>query len=179
MATHIALLRAVNLGSHNKIAMADLRDLLAKLRLRDAQTLLQSGNVVFSSTKRDCAPLELLLERGAEKNLALKTAFFVRSAAEWSDIVEANPFPREAKSDPGRLILMTMKSVPGADAVAALKAAVKGRETFRIVGSCLYAVYPDGQGTSKFSVGLIERKLGTSVTGRNWNTVLKIRALLG
>ena len=45
---HVALLRAVNLAGHNKIGMADLKALLVGLGFEDAQTLLQSGNVVFS-----------------------------------------------------------------------------------------------------------------------------------
>jgi enamine deaminase RidA (YjgF/YER057c/UK114 family) len=49
MTTHIGLLRAVNLGSHNKVAMADLRALVGALGLAQPRTLLQSGNLVFLS----------------------------------------------------------------------------------------------------------------------------------
>jgi uncharacterized protein (DUF1697 family) len=178
MATHIALLRAVNLGSHNKIAMADLRALIADLGLRDPHTLLNSGNVVFSEGKKSCAQVEQLLERGIQKSLGMDTEFFVRNAAEWGRIVDGNPFDREAKDDPGHLLLLALKSKPSATAISALEDAIKGRETFRVAGTHAYFVYPDGVGRSKLTVSLIERKLGTAVTGRNWNTVLKIRALL-
>lgn len=178
MATHVALLRAVNLGPHNKIAMADLRALVTKLGLRDAVTLLNSGNVVFSEGKQTCAQLEQVLESGVLKRLGMETAFFVRNAAEWDRIVNGNPFKREAKDDPGHLLMLALKSKPTAAAITALRDAVKGRETFQVGGTHAYFVYPDGVGTSKLTVALIERKLGTSVTGRNWNTVLKIQALL-
>lgn len=178
MATHIALLRAVNLGPHNKIAMADLRDLLGTLGLKEPKTLLQSGNVVFTDEKRAGDKLELLLERGAEKHLRLSTPFFVRDAKAWSKIVAGNPYEREAKSDPGHLVLLTMKSAPTATAISALQESIRGRETFHVRGAHAYAYYPDGIGESKFTIALIERKLSTSVTGRNWNTVLKIAALL-
>jgi len=179
MATHVALLRAVNLGPHNKIAMADLRALIGKLGLRDPQTLLNSGNVVFSEGKKSCAQVEQMLERGILRSLGMETESFVRNATEWSKIVDGNPFAREAKDDPGHLLLLALKSKPNAAAISALKDAIKGRETFHVAGTHAYFVYPDGVGNSKLTVGLIERKLGTSVTGRNWNTVLKIRALLG
>jgi uncharacterized protein (DUF1697 family) len=179
MPSYIALLRAVNLGSHNKIAMADVRELFDALGMRNVKTLLQSGNVVFSTARRDHGALELLFERRAVTNLGITTDFFVRSAAEWNQIVEGNPFAREAKSDPGHLILLAMKGTPDATAVASLRAAIKGRETFHVAGSHAYFVYPDGMGRSKLTVGVIERKLGFAVTGRNWNTVLKIRSLLG
>jgi uncharacterized protein (DUF1697 family) len=158
--------------------MSDLRDLAATLGLADAKTLLQSGNVVFSAKHRTGSSLELLFERGAEKHLGLSTDFFVRSAAEWNDIVSGNPFAREATDDPGHLILLTMKRAPAAAAISLLEGAIKGRETIRAAGSHAYVTYPDGVGQSKLTIRLIERKLGTAVTGRNWNTVLRIHALL-
>ena len=97
---HIALLRAVNLGAHNKIGMADLKALLVGLGFEDAQTLLQSGNVVFSGGSKTTAALEQTLERAAAKQLGLETDFFVRTAKEWQAVIDANPFPREAKDDP-------------------------------------------------------------------------------
>lgn len=179
MPSHVALLRAVNLGSHNKIAMSDLHDLLDALGYRDVKTLLQSGNVVFSARKASGSDVELSLERGAAKNLGLITDFFVRTAAEWRAIVDGNPFMREAKKDPAHLVLLAMKSAPVPAAISSLALAIKGREAVEVRGSHAYAFYPDGIGRSKLSVALIERKLGTRVTGRNWNTVLKIGALLG
>ena len=49
MTVHIALLRAVNLPAHNKVAMTELRALAIALGFTEAQTLLQSGNLVFRS----------------------------------------------------------------------------------------------------------------------------------
>src|SRR4051812_3831952 len=78
MAAHVALLRAVNLPSHNKVGSAELRALMAKLELEEGQTLLQSGNLVFDSEGRTPAALEALLTGGAQKQLGLVTEFFVR-----------------------------------------------------------------------------------------------------
>src|SRR5262249_40477390 len=109
MTTHIALLRAVNLGGHNKIGMADLRELLTGLGLRDGRSLLQSGNLVFRSDVRSADRLEHLLEDAAEKRFGLKTDFFVRTADEWEGIIAGNPFPQEAKLDPGHLLVIFLK----------------------------------------------------------------------
>ena len=38
MTTYIGVLRAINLGSHNKIAMSDLRTMLEKIGLEDPKT---------------------------------------------------------------------------------------------------------------------------------------------
>ena len=174
---HIALLRAVNLAGLNKIAMADLRELCSGLGLLEPQTLLQSGNVVFKCSAASTAKLERIFEDEAKKRLGLATEFFVRTAAEWKAVVADNPFPNEAKSDPGHLIVVALKDAPDRAAVAALQKAIKGREVVKAKGRQAYIVYPDGVGHSKLTMTMIERTLGTRGTGRNWNTVLKLRAL--
>jgi uncharacterized protein (DUF1697 family) len=174
---HIALLRAVNLAGYNKVGMADLRELLGGLGFTDAQTLLQSGNIVFSGGNKTTTALEQTLERAAAKQLGLETDFFVRTAREWQEVIDANPFPREAKEDPGYLLAVIVKHDLAAADVTALQKAIVGREVVRAKGRCAYIVYPDGIGRSKLTSALIEKKLGTRGTGRNWNTVLKLAAL--
>jgi uncharacterized protein (DUF1697 family) len=177
MPVHIALLRAINVGGHKPVAMADLRDLLARLGLRDGRSLLQTGNLVFRSDARKSGPLETLLEAEAAKRLDLHTDFFVRSAGDWTAIMDSNPFPAEAERDPGHLVVMFLKAAAAAADVEALRAAINGREVVHTVGREAYIVYPDGIGPSKLTTALIERKLRTRGTARNWNTVTKLRAL--
>jgi uncharacterized protein (DUF1697 family) len=177
MTTYIGLLRAVNLGAHNKIGMSDLLELLVSLGMIDVQTLLQSGNMVFRSDARTTAELERLIENAAAKQLGLATDVLVRSNKEWKAIVAGNPFPSEAKQDPSHLLLVPLKDAPQRSDVSALHGAVTGRENVRVHGRCAYIVYPDGIGRSRLTMALIEKKLGTRGTGRNWNTVLKLAVL--
>jgi uncharacterized protein (DUF1697 family) len=179
MTSHIALLRAVNLPGHNKVGMADLRKLLIDLGFENVRSLLQSGNLAFESTGQTPVQLEELLESEAKKRLGLETDFFVRTAKEWKAVVTGNPFPEEAERDPGHLIVVFMKEETSAKDVAALQAAIKGREVVRAKGRHAYIVYPDGVGRSKLTNVMIEKKLGSSGTGRNWNTVLKLGDLVG
>ena len=158
--------------------MAALRDLVIRLGLGEGQTLLQSGNLVFAAERRTAADLESLFEREAEKRLGLAIDFFVRSQKEWREIVAGNPYLEEADRDPGHLVVMLLKHRPSAEAVRDLQAAIVGRETVRVTGRHGYIVYPDGIGRSKLTNALIERKLETRGTGRNWNTVLKIAGVL-
>ena len=176
MAAHIGLLRAINLAGFNRISMSELRALMDALGLADAQTLLQSGNVVFRS---DASPdqLEALLEKASVKRLGVQTDFFVRTAKEWRALIEGNPFPKEAKADPGHLLAVVLKAEADAAKVVALQKAITGREVVRAKGRCLYVVYPDGVGRSRLTSALIEKKLGTRGTARNWNTVLKLGVL--
>ena len=172
----IALLRAVNVGGTGKLSMAALRAFAEGLGLANVVTLLQSGNLVFAS---DTKPLDLehLLEREAEKRLHLKTDFFVRAAKEWQTIVAQNPFPAEAKREPARFALMPLRTAPAADQVKALEAAITGPERIGVVGRTLYAIYPERMGQSRLTNRVIETKLDTRCTARNWNTVLKLAAL--
>jgi uncharacterized protein (DUF1697 family) len=175
---HIALLRAVNLPGHNKISMAALKNLIVGLGFADAQTLLQSGNVVFSGGSKTTAVLEEMLERAAAKTLGLETSFFVRTAKDWQAVIDGNPFPREAKDDPSHLLAVITKDVVDPAGVTALQKAIVGRELVRAKGRCVYVVYPDGIGRSKLTPSLFEKFLPLRGTGRNWNTVLKLRALV-
>jgi uncharacterized protein (DUF1697 family) len=94
--------------------------------------------------------------------------------AEWEELVAANPFPKEAQRDPGRLLVIALKAKAEPDRVGALQASIQGPEIIRGVGKQLYVVYPNGVGRSRLTSSLIEKKLGTRGTGRNWNTVLKL-----
>jgi uncharacterized protein (DUF1697 family) len=175
---HIALLRAVNLGAHNKVSMERLCEVFASVGLGGARSLLQSGNVVFESSRRSPAALERLLEEAARKQLNLDTDFFVRTAEEWASIVENNPFPREAEADPGHLLLVCLREEPDSGSVEAFQAAIAGPETVRTVGRQAYITYPNGVGRSRVTTAIIERRLSRG-TARNWNTVLKLAALVG
>jgi uncharacterized protein (DUF1697 family) len=177
--TYVGLLRAVNLGAHNKVGMAELRQLLMELGMQDVRTLLQSGNVVFGSEVRTTAEAERLLEVGAATRLGLDTDFFVRTPAEWKGIIAGNPFPEEARRDPSHLLVVFLKELPAREAVTALQDAITGREVVSAEGRHAYVVYPDGIGRSRLTSALIDKKLGTRGTGRNWNTVLKLGALAG
>ncbi|MGH6977413.1 MAG: DUF1697 domain-containing protein [Stellaceae bacterium] len=173
MTIHIALLRAVNVGGRT-IAMAELKAMITALGFTNARTLLQSGNVVFDSAGKTGAALETLLEAETEKRLKLHADYLVRTIEEWRAIVANNPFLREAKNDPSHLLAIPLKSAPKRTDLAALNAAIKGRETVRAKGRELYAVYPDGIGRSKLTIALIEKKLNMRGTGRNWNTMRKL-----
>jgi uncharacterized protein (DUF1697 family) len=177
MANYIALFRAINVGGHTPVSMAALRDLAAGLGLEDPRTVLQSGNLRFGAPANRAAALESRLEAEAAKRLGLSTAVIVRSAAAWHRIVAANPFPEDAKRDPGHLLVMVLKRSARPEDVRALQAAIKGREMVQGEATQLYLVYPDGIGRSALTTAVIEKAIGTRGTARNWNTVLKLQAL--
>ncbi len=176
-AAYVALLRAVNVGGRNPVPMADLRALAVDLGFVNPRTLLQSGNLVFR-TAHARAKLDTLIEAETQRRFGATIDVVVRSEAEWTRLISANPFVAEAQNDPARLVVMCCKDAPTAAALAALDAAIAGRESARAAGSNVYLRYPDGQGNSRLTTTVIERALATRGTIRNWNTVVKIAALL-
>lgn len=133
MADHVALLRAISVGGHGKISMSDLRAKFAAAGFKDAQTLLQSGNVVFTG-KGKPAQMEKALEAKAG------TDVLVRTASELQKAIDANPFPAEARRDPSRFVVFFLKEPPDAGFEW------PGPERMKLAGRELYIVYPNGQG---------------------------------
>ncbi len=174
----VALLRGINVGGNKKVVMAELRAFMQALGFDDATTLLQTGNVVFGS-RTSSSRLESLFEREAAARLGLTTEFFVRTADEWRDVIAGNPYPRAAERDPAHLLVVCLKDAVTPARVNALRAAIRGPETVEARGRHAYVVYPGGIGTSKLTAAVIDAKLGTRGTARNWNTVRKLEALLG
>jgi uncharacterized protein (DUF1697 family) len=171
MATYIALLRGINVGGNRKVAMSDVRALAARLGFEDPKTILNSGNLVIRGAKQAASSVEKKLgpELGCE--------VIVRTADEWKSVVTNNPFTKEAKNDPGHLLVMCLRDAPDDAAVDALRSAIVGREVVQVRGRDAYLYYPDGAGRSKLTHAVIEKKLGTQGTARNWNTALKLLEL--
>lgn len=174
----VALLRAVNVAGHGKVPMADLRECAQSIGLARPATILASGNLLFDRAALDPAGHERQLEGALEHQFGLRTDVFVRDAVDWREIVDGNPFRRQAEHDPAHLVLLCLKAAPDPARVAALQSAVTGHERIEAAGRHAYVVYPDGIGDSRLTTAVIEAKLGTRATGRNWNTVCKIAAAL-
>jgi uncharacterized protein (DUF1697 family) len=175
--TRIALLRGVNLAKVNRIAMADVRAVLAAAGFANVRSLLQSGNLVFEASAAE-AEVEAQAEATLRKRLGLGVDVVVRDAAAWAAMIAANPFQEAAANDPGRLVAMVLKTAPAANAEAAM-AAIPGPEEARVIGREVIIWYPAGQADTKLAGAVLDRALGARGTGRNWNTVLKLAALAG
>jgi uncharacterized protein (DUF1697 family) len=179
MTIWLALLRAVNLGGATQLSMPRLRTELERRGFSGVRTLLNSGNVVLRSRSGRDAEVVQAVADAIEKAGGRSTEIFLRSPVEWRAAIAQNPWLREAEADPRRLQMVSLRTAPPDAAWAALRAAVIGRERVEGRGRQAYIFYPDGGGRSKLTPQRIERKLGTTGTSRNWNTVLKLRALLG
>jgi uncharacterized protein (DUF1697 family) len=188
MATHVALLRGINVGGKNKVAMADLRALVAGLGHTDVSTYIQSGNVLFNTAPdSDCAAMALVMAEAITAKLGVKSPVIVVRAGELAGILAANPFPHEP--DPRRVHAVVLSVPPGPELTAKLDAALaqstaKGaRDEVTAVDRTLYLHTPDGFGNSELSATVMRivsmPKAGATGTARNWATMTKLLELSG
>lgn len=168
----ICMLRGVNVGGNQMIRMDTLRAICHSLGYANAQTLLQSGNVVFHAERAEAAEIEAAIRRQA----SIDVKVFLRTPAGLRKVIAANPFPDAAKNEPSHLIVMFFdRKIPPA-AEKALREAYAGPEPMQAVGRELYIYYGEEMGRSKLNSSLIEKKMGMQGTARNWNTVQKLLA---
>lgn len=166
MQTHIALLRAVNVGGTGKLAMEDLRAVCAGLGFADVSTYIQSGNAIFRAVG-DEAEIAEALDKALGEKLGKRPGVFIRTPAELKAVVSGNPFAAQA---PNRVLVsffadpLPDTAMHGISAPDGEEAVVRGRE--------IYVHYPLGSGRSKFKLPVL--KDGTS---RNMNTVAKLAEL--
>jgi uncharacterized protein (DUF1697 family) len=172
---YVALLRGINLGARNKIAMADLRELFASLGAEDVTTYVQSGNVVFGM-RAGHAGLAARIEQQIAQHLALDIRVMVRTRAELARLVSGNPFA-ENDADPLRLHVTFLAAKPAAARARALDETAFEPDRFRVVGAHVYLHTPDGYGRSKLSNAFFEKQLGVAATTRNWRTVTALAEL--
>ncbi len=185
--TYVALLRGINVGGRNKVAMADLRALMVRLGHTDVETYIQSGNVVFTSGDSDSTTLAAALERAIADTLDVRSKVVVISRAELAQVIVDNPYPEE--TNPRCLHAVFGVGEIGFDGVAALAAAeerarAKGsRDEAQLVGGTLFLRTPDGVGRSELVAQLSRAaaaRTGYSAgTARNWATVCKLLELCG
>jgi len=174
----VILLRGINVGGHNKVPMAELREALTRAGFADVTTYIQSGNVLADAGHRDEAMVVKDVEAVMADHFGLSIPIVARPADDWASILKANPFP-EAVSDPKLLHVSLCNVAPTPKSLAELEAGRFEPDRIEAVGRHLYLHYPNGSGRSKLTGAMLERKLGLTTTARNWSTMLKLAELIG
>ncbi|HZE32413.1 MAG TPA: DUF1697 domain-containing protein [Actinoallomurus sp.] len=172
MTRYVALLRAVNLGSHKKLPMAELRRLLTAGGYGDVQTYLQSGNAVFTTDE----PRERVaadIEERLVAELGLSTEVILRTADELEEVIERNPME---VGDPARYTVVFLLKPPAPDWLNGVDLAEFAPDEMRAAELELYLNLPNGIGRAKLPIAL-GRRLKVPATMRNWRTVLNLRSL--
>ena len=173
----VALLRGVNLGGR-KLLMTDLAACCEGLGWTGVRTLLASGNVVFDSDLPSPAA-EAVLETALAGH-GLATDVLVRDGAELAAVTTANPFDEAAADHPSHLLVTFHRELFPAEALVRLAAVHNGPERLHAVGRELFTDFGGReQMRESMLVGAMRKaRFPAIATGRNWNTVTKLRDLL-
>ena len=171
MARQVALLRGVNVGKTTMVAMARLREVFAELGYTDIKTYVNSGNVVFSGRKASAAKLE----KAVSEEFGFRVPVVVRTRDEIAAVVAANPLADVATNASRYLVLFSGGGTIDAGKADGVEPG-KG-ERYAIEGAEAYLWLPDGIHKSPLVRALNEKRLGVTLTGRNWRTVEKLLAL--
>jgi uncharacterized protein (DUF1697 family) len=183
MPRYLALLRGINVGGHNKLAMADLRDVASALGHTNVATYIQSGNLVFTSTAADASSLADALELEIAARLGVAPAVVVISRAGLAQVIADNPFPDEV--NPKSLHAVFRRHEVDKNDIDDIARAVRraresgSRDDAVAIGRTLYLRTPDGLGRSDLAAQLARSKVQSAGTARNWATVTKLMAMLG
>ena len=178
MTAVVSLFRGINVGGNHQVRMDALKALHEALGLRGVSPYIQSGNVVFHADAADLAELRGHIEEGFATQFGFYSAVFLRTSAEIQAIIDRNPFAGQEGKASKWLVVLFLASPPDASAQDALLKTYAGPEEIFIIGQEAYIYYPEGMGRSKLTGSLLEKKLKTPGTARNWNTVLELQKRL-
>ncbi|MDQ2957232.1 MAG: DUF1697 domain-containing protein [Actinomycetota bacterium] len=172
----MALLRGINVGRAKRVAMADLRQLLADLGYTDIRTHLNSGNAVFSCAPRAVAGSAKKIQAGIAAELGVECAVQTRTGPQLAAVVSDNPLLKVV-TDPAKHLVGFLSEAPAPKVVTELQARDFGADQIRVVGTEAYLWCAGGILESPLSKLAWSKELGVSVTTRNWNTVQKLAEL--
>jgi uncharacterized protein (DUF1697 family) len=170
----VSMLRGVNLVSHNRIKMDALRTLYESLGLRDAETYVASGNVVFRTKAQSLTALAKRIESAIERDFGFRPRVILRTTSELRDAIARNPFRTRRGIEPNKLLVMFLESHPAAEALEQVLKIKADPEEMHIHGREVYIYFPNGMARPKLSWVTVEKKLKIAGTGRNWNSVTKL-----
>jgi len=170
----VSMLRGVNLVSHNRIKMDALRTLYESLGLRDAETYVASGNVVFRTKAQSLTALAKRIESAIERDFGFRPRVILRTTSELRYAIARNPFRTRRGIEPNKLLVMFLESHPAAEALEQVLKIKADPEEMHIHGREVYIYFPNGMARPKLSWVTVEKKLKIAGTGRNWNSVTKL-----
>lgn len=154
--------------------MEALRALYESLELREPQSYVQSGNIIFKTGERNLVRLAGRIEAAIEGSFGFRTDVILRTAADLRDAIARNPFRARPDIDPRKLLVTFLASDPGEQARENIRGLKTDPEELWIYGRELYVYFPNGMARPKLSWPRIEKTLKTPGTGRNWNSVTRL-----
>ena len=175
MTIYVVLLRGINVGGANKLPMKDLREIAEAAGAENPKTYIQSGNLVFSTTKGSIAAFNKKLCAGVKKKFGFEPPLFITDLKTYRVVLKKNPFA-DVDDDPSKIHVMFLDEVPAA-ALKAVKERMTKTEQIKAAKNAVYFYAPAGIARSKAAEQMM--RVFPNGTSRNWRSCLKIEALAG
>jgi len=176
MPKYIALFRGINVSSKNKIRMIELKALCEELGYQEVTTYLQSENVVFkTSTKSKPRQLAKDIAIRIKATFDYDVSVLVISENDIHRVHKNNPFINKENSDTSGCYVTFLFNSSPKELAEILSLPPKETGRFHSCDNEVYVNCPDGYGKTKINNQFFEKRLKTSATTKNWNT---IKALL-
>jgi uncharacterized protein (DUF1697 family) len=176
--THVALLRGINVGGKKKLPMKDLVAMFERAGCTHVRNYIQSGNVVFEAGADLAGRIDGLIRAEIERRFGHRVPLVMRTAGEMAKVARGNPLLL-AGADVDALHVMFLADLPGKKESARLDASRSPPDTFVVMGREIFLSCPNGVARSKLTNAYFDGALGTTSTGRNWRTVLKLAEMSG
>lgn len=173
MTAWVALLRAVNLGSRNRVPMPELRERLERAGHRSVRTYIASGNILLETRSRSRARVAGEIEALVAEAFGVETTAILRTPSELATLVAAHPFG----ADTSQTHVSFLAVEPAPEAARRLLEADHGPDRVELAGADLYLRYTRGVQGARLSAAQLERLLGVRGTARNWRTVTALAEL--
>ena len=172
---YLVMLRGINVGTRNRVPMAELRAMLADTGYSDVATVLQSGNVIVSTKSDQPDEVAGAIQRLVSDEFEVNVPCVIRTANQIREVIERNPL-EGVVSDPSRYLVNFLSKVPDPEVAGALLEEDHSPEHIAIAGAEAYVWTPDGVKAMTLSYAYLEKRFGVVATARNWNTLEKIVA---
>ena len=174
MNTYITMLRGVNMTGHNTIKMTRLAEMFRQLGYSDAETYIQSGNIVFSCRNSRIDEVSSAIRKAILSEFSLDIAVITRTPDEIKKIIAVNPFLEEPGFDPSKMAVVFLELKPSEEQILKVAGIDYPPDKFRIIGSEIYIYCPNGFGRTKLYTNFFEAKMKVTGTARNWTMVNKL-----
>lgn len=171
---YVALLRGINVSGQKMVKMDALKKTFEDIGFKSIKTYIQSGNVVFDYEGIETTEIVNMIEKKINDVFGFSVNTIVRSGVEIEDIIKSNPFIKEENVEIDKLHVTFLKELPQASIISSLELKKEEEEKFSIISKEVYLYLPNGYGRTKLNNNIFEKKLKTSATTRNWNTINKL-----
>jgi uncharacterized protein (DUF1697 family) len=168
------------MAGHNKIKMTDLALLYQSIGFRDAETFIQSGNVIFScDTTLSAIEIAERIEQAIKNKFKYDISVMLRPFSGLKNMGNVNPYPGEPDFDPAKMAVMFLREEPDNEQKKKVENVSYPPDKFSIIGSEIYIYCPNGFGGTKLYTNFFEKKMGVTGTARNWNSIVRILDIAG